>query len=224
MASEERSLSLDEPLNPTLAALSTLSLLNLRLSRLEFLLIGHSATSQESEGQQVAAIASKDHPKIPAQLRTLEMRLNNLKRLDGPPGNLVRMVDGLRREYPELFPNQTRSSDSPPLSVNELSLRAGEVLSNSTLYTTTSAHLQTLQALKIPSARHSSNLVDAGPRLRKLKERQEKLDIEIAELRGRSAMTLEWWVKHGVVGMESRELQGRSQQETDNRLTLRKQD
>lgn len=190
-----------EPLDPQLTAVSTLSLLNLRLSRLEFQLTGSSAATQDVD-QRLAAGATRSTSDIFTQLRDLESRLNQLKRLDGLPGNIVRMVDQLKRQVPEClpFPKQLDSQEEA-VSTHELAIRASEVLSNSTLYTTTSAHLQMLQTLRIPPASLSAKLVSADPRLQKLKERQEKLGLEIAQLKARSAVVIEWWVKTGVVGM-----------------------
>lgn len=209
----------NEPLDPKLTAVSTLSLLNLRLSRLEFLLTGSSPTStakpavRDSSSINVISTPSSVDVNIPTQLHQLQTRLANLKRLDGLPGTLVRMIDNLRREYPELFPATTtkatslsssplqQEQPSPSPSITTLSQQSTEILTHSTLYTSTSAHLQTLSTLRIPPAEHSANLINAAPRLAKLKERQEKLDAEIDELRARSAAAVEWWVKHGVVGM-----------------------
>lgn len=190
-----------DTLDPELAALSTLSLLNVRLSRLEYLLKGYSAPTQDVS-RNVSGVTASSTSDIPTRLRDLETRLNSLKRLDGLPGNLVRMVDQLRRQYPEVLPLATRdASQDEAVSTHELSTRASEVLSNSTLFTTTSAHLQTLQTLRIPSANLSANLINATPRLQKLKERQIKLDQEIAQLKSRSADVVEWWMQTGVLGM-----------------------
>jgi len=212
----------DEPLDPMLTALSTLSLLNLRLSRLEYLLTGKSTpSSHHDDDASTKAPTENELPTpsssdIPTQLRVLESRLTHLKRLDGLPGNLVRMVDSLRKEYPEIFPAssvatsvvQTSRSNpagqenvSVPVPKHELSQHAQQVLSHSTLYTSTSSRLQTLQTLRIPPASHSANLTSARTRLQQLQRRQEGIDAKIHELRGRSAKVLEWWVKTGVVGM-----------------------
>ena len=212
----------NEPLNPTLTALSTLSLLNLRLSRVEYLLTGTSDLYTQSNDHAGPTISTdKDVPQgttrsttttVPTQLRELESRLTHLKRFDGLPGSLIRMVDSLRKELPELFPaTSTLTTLAPTTSSNaveqgstskhDLSHRANEVLSHSTLYTSSSSHLQTLQTLRTPPASQSANLINARPHLEQLKKRQEAIDIEIQELRGRSAKVLEWWVKTGVVGM-----------------------
>lgn len=194
----------DGPLDPTLTALSTLSLLSLRLSRLEHLLTGSSSSYRQDEQRPSHLTALRNTTPIPTQIRQLETRLQNLKRLDGLPGNLVRMIDSLRREFPEIFPTSPRTHLQPEesdLRKHDLSIQASEVLANSTLYTTSSAHLQTLQTLRIPPAEHSAKLLNGAPRLQQLKERQAKLDEEIEELKGRSAGVIEWWVKNGVVGM-----------------------
>lgn len=193
---ETQPLSKSEPLDSTVVSLATLSLLEVRLSRLEYLLTGASAPSRDQ-----SAVTSRDASNVPARMRALDARLTQLKRLDGLPGNVVRMIDSLRREYPEIFAQRRIPDANNPVPVHELSNRANEVLANSTLYTTTSAHLQTLQTLKIPQAEHSASLLDAGTRVEELRQRQATLDTDIEELKARSAKLLEWWIKNGVVGI-----------------------
>lgn len=187
-----------EPLESAVVSLSTLSLLEVRLSRLEYLLTGTSAPSN-AKGRDTPS--TKDASSVHARIRSLDARLTQLKRLDGLPGNVVRMVDSLRREYPEIFAQRRIADTNTSVPVHELSNRANEVLANSTLYTTTSAHLQTLQTLKIPPAEQSASLLDAGTRVEELRQRQAMVNADIEELKGRSARLLEWWVKNGVVGM-----------------------
>lgn len=193
--------SLDNRIDPNLIALSTLSLLNLRLSRLEYFLTG-SSTPLKNAHRDLPANSHGSTPDIQKRLRELETRLAQLKRSDGVSGNLIRMLDQMRRQYPELFPHNRQSVEQDvPTPERELSTRASEVLSSSTLYTTTSAHLQTLQTLRTPSASLSANLINVRPRLQNLKERQVELDREIAQLKRRSATVVQWWMKTGVVGM-----------------------
>lgn len=192
----------DGSLNPTLTALSTLSLLNLRLSRLEHAITGTSKFSYEADEFD---LAEKDaRATIPSQLQSLESRLTNLKRLDGLAGSIVRMIDSLRREYPEVFIDSSSTipvADNESSSVRDLSSRATRVLSHASLYTSTSSRLQTLQTMHIPPAAHSANLINVEPRLKELKLRQERLDTDIEELKRRSANIVEWWMKTGVVGV-----------------------
>lgn len=191
----------EDPPDATLTALSTLSLLNLRLSRLEFLLTG-TTSSQDADLQPPSARGTTRSPQsISSQLHVLESRLAALKRLDGLPGSLVRMVDTLRREYPEIFSSSLNSPTSEGTSTKDLSLHADEVLSHATLYSSTSSRLQTLQTLRIPPAIHSANLIGQGPRVKLLLERQDRLEAETAELRERSARAIREWREIEVDGM-----------------------
>lgn len=190
-----------DPPNATLTALSTLSLLNLRLSRLEFLLTG-SSPSQDADLQPPPYQASSDPRKsVLSQIETLSARLDVLKGLDGLPGSLVRMVDTLRREYPEIFNLSSVSLTSEGANTKDLSRHADEVLAHATLYTSTSSRLQTLQTLRIPSATHTANLIEQGPRVRVLAERQDKLDAQVDDLKERSVKAVTWWRENEIDGM-----------------------
>lgn len=191
----------DDPPDAALTALSTLSLLNLRLSRLEFLLTGASS-SQDADLQPPARqdTAQARHSVL-SQIQTLSTRLDNLKRLDGLPGSLVRMVDTLRREYPEIFNLTFTPPVSEPTNTKDLSRQADEVLAHATLYTSTSSRLQTLQTLRIPSAAHTANLIDQGPRVKALAERQDRLDAQVDELKERSVKAITWWKENEIDGM-----------------------
>lgn len=191
----------DDPPDATLTALSTLSLLNLRLSRLEFLLTGTSS-SQDPEHQSPALQKTVPaHHSIPSQIHTLENRFTNLKRLDGLPGSLVRMVDTLRREYPEIFSSSATQPSSETTNTKDLSQHADQVLSHATLYTSTSSRLQTLQTLRIPPAAHSAKLIEQGPRVKALAQRQERLDADIDNLKERSVNVVSWWRENEIDGM-----------------------
>lgn len=224
----------DDPLDPTLAALSTLSLLNLRLSRLEHLLTGKDGQNytQENESSGRAATArdpsSKSRSKsksrstakpiqydIPQQLYILETRLAALRRLDGLPGSLIRMVETLRREYPEIFVSSSSSaivspstlsatiSSAPTPTTAQLSRQATQVLAHASLYTSTSSRLQTLQTLRIPAATVSTDMIEhgGGQRMRDLISRQEDLERRSENLKDRSTKVLQWWIDVGVKGM-----------------------
>lgn len=191
----------DDPPDATLTALSTLSLLNLRLSRLEFLLTGSSSAQGADLGLPKGHNPSDARRSVPAQLHTLCERLDLLKGLDGLSGSLVRMVDTLRREYPEIFTSSSTPSAAESTNVKDLSRQADEVLSHATLYTSTSSRLQTLQTLRIPSAAHTANLIEQGPRAGALMERQERLDSQIDDLKERSVNVVTWWRENEIDGM-----------------------
>lgn len=191
----------DDPRDSTLTALSTLSLLNLRLSRLEFLLTGTSSSQNPEHRSPALQNTVPAHQSIPSQIHALETRLANLKRLDGLPGSLIRMVDTLRREYPEIFSSSATQPSFETTSTKDLSQHADEVLSHATLYTSTSSRLQTLQTLRIPPAAHTANLIEQGPRVKALAERQERLDADIDDLKERSVNVVSWWRENEIDGM-----------------------
>lgn len=190
-----------DPPDATLTALSTLSLLNLRLSRLEFLLTGSS--SSHDADLQLPARQNSAHARqsVLSQIQTLSTRLENLKRLDGLPGSLVRMVDTLRREYPEIFNLPSTNSTSESANTKDLSRHADEVLAHATLYTSTSSRLQTLETLRIPPAAHTANLIEQGPRVRALAARQDRLDTQVDDLTERSVKAVTWWRENEIDGM-----------------------
>lgn len=191
----------DDPPDATLTALSTLSLLNLRLSRLEFLLTGSSSSHDADLQLPTRQDSSQARQSVLSQIQTLSNRLDNLKRLDGLPGSLVRMVDTLRREYPEIFNLSSTPLSSEPANTKDHSRHADEVLAHATLYTSTSSRLQTLQTLRIPSAAHTANLIEQGPRVKALAQRQDKLDFQVDELKERSVNAITWWRENEIDGM-----------------------
>lgn len=214
-------------IDPTITALTTLALLHNRLARLEHIILGHSNRSYTADGTTVPSPSPRT---VPAQLLDLEARLNKLRRLDGVPGSMVRMIENLRREHPEIFQQRssspvaihgstatdientrdgtaidaaanTTTTTSPRSSTLRLAKQAAEILAHQMVYTSTSAQLQTLQTLQIPPAANSAVLIEQEPRLAPLHQKQDRLKSEIDALRERSARILEWWVRVGVVGM-----------------------
>lgn len=75
------------------------------------------------------------------------------------------------------------------------------MLANATLYPSTASRLASLKTLHIPAAESSAKLSELLPEIQEAQTRQDRLEVEVAELRARSARVLEWWVKVGVVGM-----------------------
>lgn len=191
--------TVSEPLESTLIALSTLSLLELRLARLE-----HGITGTSDPISLEINHRPNDTEDVSTRLRTLEKRLGELKKLDGQPGSLVRTVDGLRKEYPDLFSDSSTYSTSDQeesARKRDLPNRATQVLSHAPLYTATSSRLQTVQNLKVPPASQSGKLIDAKPRIEELKKRQEKISADVEDLNTRSEAILRWWAQNGVTGM-----------------------
>lgn len=81
--------------DPQIATRGTLALLEIRLSRLEFLLSG---ASDEAGIPGSVSTPSHDKIKIWERLSTLESELNRLKKLDGLGGNVVRDIERLCRQ------------------------------------------------------------------------------------------------------------------------------
>lgn len=209
----------EDRLDPTITALTTLSLLHARLARLEHIILGRTKPSHQANNVTKLVLSPKT---IPTQMSDLEARLNGLRHLDGVSGSMVRMIENLRREHPEIFKQPSLGSassgsdgvaassgsaqdgtttTSSNISTQRLAKQAVEVLAHQATYTSTSAQLQTLQTLQIPPAQNSAVLIEQEPRIVALRERQNRLEREIDALRARSAQALEWWVRTGVVGI-----------------------
>lgn len=209
----------EDRLDPTITALTTLALLHARLARLEHIILGRTKPSYRANDVTNLVLSPKT---IPTQLSDLEARLNRLRRLDGVSGSMVRMIENLRREHPEIFKQPSLGSVVPGsagiaatsgsaqddttttssnTSTQRLAKQAVDVLAHQATYTSTSAQLQTLQTLQIPPAQHSAALIEQEPRIVVLGERQDRLEREIDALRARSAQMLEWWIRTGVVGI-----------------------
>lgn len=83
--------------DPETVARATLSLLEIRLRRLEFLLSGTSdldGVPIRTPQQSVSSIKSEDT--VSGKLATLQRDLNSLRKLQTPAGKLIRKVEELR--------------------------------------------------------------------------------------------------------------------------------
>jgi hypothetical protein len=101
----------------------------------------------------------------------------------------------LDAKFPEL------RDSSPSVPITELSTQASVVLAHATLFPETASRLSSLQSLQVPSAEQSTKLSELAPQIVQAQRTQDELEREVQELRQRSARCLEWWVKHGVVGL-----------------------
>lgn len=104
--------------------------------------------------------------------------------------------DGEDSMHPDLFHPTT--SDLPPTS-----LTTSEILSiiNScaTSYQTTASCLTSIKDVPIPPAEESATLMALHPRMAQLELLQESQAKEMAELRSRSASTIQRWYELGVL-------------------------
>ena len=171
---------------------SSLALLELRLRRLEFLLTGSSNLDGLPDGIDAP---QRSGDAVAAKLASLQASLTRLRRLDGPPGMLVREIEALYATFPEL------SLSESVVPSNDLSTQASVVLSHATVFPETASRLSSLQSLQIPSAEASAKISVLAPEIANCQQDQKELEQEIQDLRQRSARCLEWWVRVGVVGM-----------------------
>lgn len=77
---------------------------------------------------------------------------------------------------------------------------ASIVLSYASAFPETASRLTSLKDLPIPEAKASAALIELGPRLARLAERQHQQAKEISELRARSAKLLQRWCELGLLG------------------------
>lgn len=100
--------------------------------------------------------------------------------------------------YPDLF-HPSISSSTPPttLSLEEI---LTIITASATEYHQTASRLTALKDLPLPPIDSSSALVALLPRLEKVELEQEEQELEIADLRERSARVVQLWYEAGVLG------------------------
>lgn len=166
-------------------AADTLSMLEERLARINFLV----------NGDGIPTTASHGHGNASTRLRALEKSLKTLASRSPPVSDLLE----LQNQLPELFgPSSTQSTPStlPPEALAQL------LLAHEQLFKKTATQLSTLNENKeIPDASQLSKLIAMRPRMEKLEARQKEQAKEFAELRARSAKVVEQWFENGVLDM-----------------------
>lgn len=173
------------------AASETLSLLEERLRRVQYVLHGHS------DGGFDKASTSEVKGSATVRLRTLERDLQSL----AAKSTTVSDILTLRKQYPELF---HRSSSADASSTLPAASQASIVLAHSKLYQTISAQLPQVQEATIPDPAAAARLIELSPRILYLQAKQGAQARECAELRTRSARVVGSWYEGGVLGMGER--------------------
>lgn len=172
---------------PTITA-DTLALFEERLQILTHLL--HASNTQEDP----------DEPNPPASARA---RLHRLERaLASLSGRhpVVADVLALQHAHPSLFHHR---NPTPTIS-------ATLVLAHAEVYTTSAAALahipqsQQQQEQQIPNPAGLATLLALAPRIRAADEKERRFRREAAELRARSARTVEEWIEEGILVMGER--------------------
>jgi hypothetical protein len=174
-------------------AAETLSLLEERLRRLEFLIEGDS-THFVGENEDLPASQGA----ISTRLRNLERGLESLINRS----NAVYDILLLHQQVPDLF--HASGLNSVPVTLAPASL-AQLILAHEQLLKTMSAGLQTIHDIgTIPDSTAFVQLVELRPQLAKLETKQAEQVRELATLRARSAQIVEQWYESGVLEMGGR--------------------
>ncbi|KAI1348874.1 hypothetical protein F5Y01DRAFT_204893 [Xylaria sp. FL0043] len=159
--------------------LSTISLLEVRLLRIEHLLYGSSTT-------QSAASAIRG-------LQDLEHRFSKLLQHIRVYGELLKLY----KSNPTLF--QPPPPTQPPPELSSEALRA-IVLSAASSYPATASALTAISDTPIPDPAHSAGLAALLPRMKGIEATQLAQAAEVAELRARSEAAIRHWYTHNVMG------------------------
>ncbi|CAJ2504178.1 Uu.00g115720.m01.CDS01 [Anthostomella pinea] len=169
--------TMDSTLDET--TLSTISLLEGRILRIEHLLYGHSTPQPKT-----TAVDS---------LQELELRFSKLLQHIRVYGELLRLY----KSQPSLF--QPPPSSQPPLDLSQDAIRA-TVLAAATSYPAIASSLTSIADTPIPDPAQSANLAALAPRMRGIEAIQLAQAAEISELRARSEIAVRQWHAYDVMG------------------------
>ncbi|KAM3467286.1 hypothetical protein BB8028_0006g07030 [Beauveria bassiana] len=170
---------MDNPLDQT--TLSTISLLESRLLRIEHLLYGSSA------------------PTPPAQHESALQKLANLEKRFSMLTSRIRVYGDLLKIYktsPDFF--QAPHATELPSQLPTDSVRA-IVLSAAPSFPATVSALTAVQDAPVPDPAESAVLVALRERMRAVEATQRAQVAEVAELRGRGEAALRAWYEGGLL-------------------------
>ncbi|KOS21103.1 hypothetical protein ESCO_004072 [Escovopsis weberi] len=184
--------SLDNPLDKT--TLSTISLLESRLLRIEHLLHGSSYPLPQSP--------QSPPPPPPAALGHNDSALRKLVDLDRRFARLLsdtRVYGELIKIYkatPDLFHSPAPSL--PPSQLDPAALRS-IVLAAAPSYPATLSTLTAVTDIPVPDPAASAHIISLARRIRAVEAAQAAQDAELADLRARSEKLVRAWFEAGVV-------------------------
>ncbi|TRX93971.1 hypothetical protein FHL15_005049 [Xylaria flabelliformis] len=159
--------------------LSTISLLEGRLLRIEHLLYGNSVLQSA--------------PSAIRSLQDLEHRFSKLLQHIRVYGELLKLY----KSNPTLF--QSPPASQPPPELSPEALRA-IVLSAASSYPATASAMTAISDTPIPDPALSAGLAALLPRMKGIEATQLAQAAEIADLRARSEAVVRRWYKHDVMG------------------------
>ncbi|KAI1475806.1 hypothetical protein F4774DRAFT_395262 [Daldinia eschscholtzii] len=158
--------------------LSTISLLEARLLRIEHLLYGHTV-----QQPKVSAIRS---------IQELEHRFGTLLQRMRVYAELLKLY----KSQPTLF--QPPPPSQPPSELSPEALRA-IVLASASSYPATASALTAISDTPIPDPAHTAALAALLPKMKGIEATQIAQAAEIAELRARSEVVVRQWYEHNVM-------------------------
>ncbi|KAI1749325.1 hypothetical protein F4782DRAFT_533611 [Xylaria castorea] len=159
--------------------LSTISLLEGRLLRIEHLLYGNSVPQST--------------PSAVRSLQDLEHRFSKLLQHIHVYGEILKLY----KSNPTLFQSPPASQPPPELSLE--ALRA-IVLSAASSYPATASAMTAISDTPIPDPALSAGLAALLPRMKGIEATQLAQSAEVADLRARSEAVVRRWYKHDVMG------------------------
>ncbi|GKT42791.1 uncharacterized protein ColSpa_02972 [Colletotrichum spaethianum] len=171
---------MDNSLDTT--TLSTVSLLESRLLRIEHLLYGPAAASPSSQTESAVET-----------LEDLERRFNHLLSRIRVYGELMKIYNS----HPTLF--QPPPPSEPPTQLAPEAVQA-TVLASAASFPATASSLTSVNDCPIPEPSQSAALASLVPKMRGIEATQIAQEAEMAELRARSEEVLKSWYQYGVLG------------------------
>ncbi|TQW00636.1 hypothetical protein V2A60_001702 [Cordyceps javanica] len=168
---------MESPLDQT--TLSTLSLLESRLLRIEHLLYGSSTPPTQ-------------HDSALRRMADLEKRFSTLTSRIRVYGDLLKIY----KAHPDFF--RTPAATEPPSQLPVDAVRA-IVLSAAPSFPATVSALTAVQDTPVPDPGESAALVALTGRMRAVEAAQRAQEAEAAELRGRSEAVLRTWYEGGLL-------------------------
>lgn len=156
-------------------ALESLSLLEARLRRIEYAILGHVDEEASAESNRASAAE---------QLSTLEQ---SLAQLTSSSDTLRNMIE-LHEKYPDLFHAPT--ADGASINLDTATILS-IVVSSASLYSTVASRLTSMADIPVPSADLSAQLIELQPRISRIEAIQVSQYLELLHLRERSALLVE---------------------------------
>ncbi|KAL0937166.1 nuclear distribution protein [Colletotrichum truncatum] len=171
---------MDSSLDKT--TLSTISLLESRLLRIEHLLYGPTAAAPFSHTDSASET-----------LEDLERRFNHLLSRIRVYGEIMKIYNS----HPTLF--QPPPPSEPPIQLGPEAVQA-TVLASAASFPATASSLTSVNDCPIPEPSQSAALASLVPRMRGIEATQIAQAAEMAQLRARSEEVLKSWYQQGVLG------------------------